>query len=167
MIGEGAYGKIYKVTKKDNNEVRAIKVIRKDLIPAAELEELVNEINILKDLDSPNILKIFEFYDDYKNYYIITEYINGKDLLTDANDREEITEEYISYIFRQMMQGLNYAHSHNLVHRDLKPENIMLEVSKKKEETKSKKKEEEEGEEEEDFSNITVKIIDWGTGVQY
>lgn len=58
-----------------------MKIIKKDKIPKAVLDEFINEVNILKDLDHPHILKIYEFYDDAKNCYLITEYINGCSLL--------------------------------------------------------------------------------------
>lgn len=69
-----------------------MKIIKKEKMPEEIKEEFINEIEILKQLDHPNILKIFEFYEDSKNYYLITEFVNGCDLLTEINDADSISE---------------------------------------------------------------------------
>ena len=80
-LGEGSYGEVFLVKHKTIGAVRAMKVIRKiDNYAENNDEEVINEINILKKMDHPNIIKIFEFYIDKENYYLITEYCNGGDL---------------------------------------------------------------------------------------
>ena len=75
-LGTGAYGDVYKVKRKKDNEIRALKEIKKSLlIEGNNFDEIKNEINILKEIDHPNVLKIYEFFEDKKknlyNYGIL------------------------------------------------------------------------------------------------
>mmetsp|Transcript_29464 Transcript_29464/g.33751 ORF Transcript_29464/g.33751 Transcript_29464/m.33751 type:complete len:116 (-) Transcript_29464:1144-1491(-) len=72
-IGQGAYGEVRKCISKVNKESRAVKIIRKDTLKGTSKESFFNEIEIMKRLDHPNILKLFEVYQDEKRYYLITE----------------------------------------------------------------------------------------------
>ena len=85
-LGNGAFGKVYKVKRKNsgfNPIIRALKVISKDQMMVSEnaSEELKSEIEILKKLDHPNIMKIYEFFEDEKNIYLINEFISDSSLL--------------------------------------------------------------------------------------
>ena len=83
VLGEGAFGKVKKVKHKISEEIRAMKVIHKDQIQSGSEEEkdLIKEINILKTLDHPNIMKVFEYYNTKDNIYIISELLSGGELL--------------------------------------------------------------------------------------
>ena len=77
-IGEGSYGVVWKVRHKRTNLIRAMKKITKNLLSKTEtVNEIKNEIELLKSLDHPNIVKIFEFFIDFDGYYLITEYLQG------------------------------------------------------------------------------------------
>lgn len=103
-----------------------MKIIEKvnDLIESND-QDVLNEINILKKIDLPSIIKIFEFYVDDKNYYLITEYCSGGELYELINDYQ-FSEMRVAYIMYQLFLGLNYCHKMKIIHRDLKPENILL-----------------------------------------
>lgn len=73
-IGEGSYGKVYKAIHKRTKAYRAIKILKKTAISQAEHDKIMNEINILKKLDHPYIIKIFEVFLYASSYYIVTEY---------------------------------------------------------------------------------------------
>ena len=88
---------------------------------------LLNEINILKRLDYPHIIKIYEFYEDDKRYYVVTELCKGGELYDKLQNRELFNELNTAILIKQVLQCLNYCHSNNIVYRDLKPENILLE----------------------------------------
>jgi calcium-dependent protein kinase len=81
LLGQGAFGKVYKVVCKKTQDIRAMKVLDKDKITASSQSELINEIEILKKLDHPNILKVYEYYEDARHLYIVTEFVDGRDLL--------------------------------------------------------------------------------------
>lgn len=80
-IGDGAFGSVRRVTHRQSGEVRAVKTIhKKSLRTEEEKRTFFNEVGVLKNLDHPNILKLYEFYQDTRNYYLITEFCSGGEL---------------------------------------------------------------------------------------
>ena len=69
----GAYGEVRKCLNKETNALRAVKIINKKYLEEEEKQKLLSEISILKQLDHPNILKLYEFFQDYKRYFLVTE----------------------------------------------------------------------------------------------
>ena len=125
-LGEGGYGEVFLVKHKITGAVRAMKIIKKiDNYTENNDEEVLNEINILKKIDHPNIIKIFEFYIDDDNYYLITEYCSGGDLFDFAKSNK-LNEYQVAFIMYQLFSALNYCHKMKIIHRDLKPENILV-----------------------------------------
>ena len=125
-LGEGSFGEVILVKHKITGEVRAMKVIKKmNTLTESNEEEVFNEINILKKMDHPNIIKIFEFYIQFNNYYLITEYCNGGDLC-DFSQKNFLNEMQVAYVMYQIFSALNYCHKMKIIHRDLKPENILI-----------------------------------------
>lgn len=70
---KGAFGKVWKVTHRTTKLIRAMKSIKKQAILREDQERLFSEMNILKNLDHPHIVKLYELFEDNKNYYLITE----------------------------------------------------------------------------------------------
>jgi calcium-dependent protein kinase len=81
----------------------------------------------LKELDHPNIVKIFEFFECEKRYYLVQEICKGGELFEEVLKRGKFTERDSAVLIKQILQCMNYTHSSNIVHRDLKPENVLLE----------------------------------------
>ncbi|CAD8199555.1 unnamed protein product [Paramecium pentaurelia] len=129
-IGKGAFGEVRKAIHKVTNQVRAIKVISKEKASKAEVERLRIEIEILKRLDHPNIIKIYEFYQDNKNIYIVTELCTGGELFDKIQDQQAFSERKAAETMKQILSAVNYLHKSKIVHRDLKPENILYEANK-------------------------------------
>lgn len=73
LIGSGAFGDVRIWLHKESNSQRAVKILYKANMTEEDERMLINEINILRDLDHPNIVKMYEFFQDEKRYYIITE----------------------------------------------------------------------------------------------
>ena len=145
FLGEGAFATVYEVQNKYTGTVCAMKVIKKSFSTSREDEqEILNEINILRTMDHPNILKIFEFYSNKESYSIVTEICKEGELFQNIIDNGPFDEKYTAYVMYQIFSAINYCHSLNIIHRDLKPENILI-ISKEKN----------------DYPNI--KICDFGT----
>ena len=93
-------------------------------------EKIVNtvfdEINMLRQLDHPNVLKVYEYFQDDKNVYIIMEHLKGGNLFERLKTIARFGEREAAYIMKQVFQGLNYCFQKKLVHRDLKLENILF-----------------------------------------
>ena len=118
---------VYLVQNRITESIRAMKVIKKSSTTSEEDEkEIINEINILKIMDHPNILKIFEFYSSKESYSIITEYCSGGELFQEITENGPFNERYSAYVMYQILSSINYCHNMNIIHRDLKPENILI-----------------------------------------
>ena len=126
-IGEGAYGKIYKVKNKQSGDIRAMKQITKTRI--TDMGKFQTEIKILSLLDHPNIVRIFEVIEDDKYYNLLEELCTGGELLTRAQNNQ-LKEKDIARIFNQIMSGVAYIHGMGIAHRDLKLENILFSSEK-------------------------------------
>lgn len=128
VIGTGAYGEVRICFHRDTNTKRAVKIIRKDLITSQSIRaNLDKEISILKSLDHPNIIKIFEYFEEIKRLYIVMEFCKGGELFAEIVKRKYLSEIHAAHIMQQLFGTLEYLHSKKIAHRDLKPENILLE----------------------------------------
>ena len=128
FLGEGSFASVYKVKNRYTGEPRAMKIIKKSSTCSESADqEITNEINILKKMDHPNILKIFEFYSSKDSYSIVTELCYEGELFNEIVDKGPFNEKYSAYIMYQVLSAVNYCHNMNIVHRDLKPENILIE----------------------------------------
>ena len=148
LLGEGAYGKVVKVRHKISKVLRAMKIIHKDKMSLGSEEEeaLINEINVVKSLDHPNIMKVYEFFNKDNCLYIISELLSGGELLDKINESGNLSEDVSAFLMKQVFSAVDFCHQKGIIHRDLKPENILI-----------------ESEEEANKEFFTVKIIDFGT----
>ena len=127
FIGEGSFASVYRVQHRITDSIRAMKIINKSSTCSEEDDqEILNEINILRTLDHPNILKIFEFYSNKESYSIVTELCSGGELFQEIVDKGPFNESYSAYVIFQILSAINYCHNMKIVHRDLKPENILI-----------------------------------------
>ena len=132
ILGEGSFSIVYEAQNRITDIMRAMKIIKKNTKSSLEDEaEIFNEINILRTLDHPNIVKIFEFYSNNDTYNIIMEYCKGGKLYEELRNYAPFDENYTAYVMHQIFSAINYCHKMNIIHRDLKPENILI-VSKNK-----------------------------------
>ena len=146
-LGSGSYGSVYKAKNLVMDNIVAIKMIEKVQENMVDDLEIKNEVNILKTLSHPNIVKIYEFFDTAIYYYIVTEYCKNGELFSYITN--VYNENQLSVLFYQVFSGLCYLHEKKILHRDLKLENIM--VSEKEKDLAT-------GDE-----YFWIKIIDFGT----
>ncbi|OXB71805.1 UNVERIFIED_CONTAM: hypothetical protein H355_004657, partial [Colinus virginianus] len=112
-LGSGAYGEVLLCKDKLSGAERAIKIIKKTSVSTTGNDNLLEEVAVLKQLDHPNIMKLYEVYEDKRNFYL------------------KFSEGDAAVIMQQVLSGCTYLHKHNIVHRDLKPENLLLESKSK------------------------------------
>ena len=127
VINHGSFGqvKLYSDRIFSGTEY-AIKCISKLHLKPNKIHQIKNEIEILSSLDHPNIVTYFCTVEDNKNYYILMEYLSGKNLeKIFREDYNKITLNDIKFILYQVFSALSYIHSKNIVHRDIKPANLI------------------------------------------
>ena len=147
LLGTGSFGSVYEAKNTIFQNVVAMKVINKDPNNELDEQEIRNEIDILKKLSHPNIVKIYEFYVSNSHYYIVTEFCRDGELFSYIKNK--YSERQLAVLFYQVFSGLWYLHDNKILHRDIKLENIMI---------SQKEKDNETGEE-----LFWAKIIDFGT----
>lgn len=125
-IGEGSYGSVHKAVDLVTNDIVAIKSIRKPRDPN-NLVEVIEEINILKNLEHPNIIRILEIIEDDMRFHIITELCTGGELFQRILTSTSITEKDAAIYMKQVIKAVFYCHNAGIVHKDLKPENLVFE----------------------------------------
>ena len=122
-IGEGSYGKIYKVKNKQSGDIRAMKQITKSKIK--DISKFQTEIKILSMVDHPNIVRLFEVIEDDKYFNLLQELCTGGELYK-KHQTTQLKEKEIAIIFNQIMSAVAYCHEKGIVHRDLKLENVLF-----------------------------------------
>ncbi|CAD8200199.1 unnamed protein product [Paramecium octaurelia] len=145
LIGQGGFGKVYKVTHRQTGMVRAMKQILKQRMKKEDQQKLLQETQILMDIDHPNIVKLYEMYQDDHSYYLISEYCEGGELFEKIKIAQFLTEKEIASYIKQILSAVSYCHSMNIVHRDLKPENVVFDAK---------------------HQGANLKIIDFGASVK-
>ncbi len=146
LLGKGSFGSVYEAENIIFRNRVAMKIINKSDTDMDE-KEILNEIDILKKLSHPNIVKIFEFYITKAHYYIVTEYCKDGELFSYIKNK--YSERQLAVLFYQIFSGLWYLHDNKILHRDIKLENIMISGKEKDQQTN------------EDL--FWIKIIDFGT----
>ena len=126
LLGEGSYGKVWLVKHKILGKLFALKIIKRknDIYFNNKVQK---EIQILKKLDHPFILKIIEFHSTETEYHLITDYCQNGELYSEIVNRGRFSEREASFIIYQILLAIRYCHNMGIVHRDIKPENIMIE----------------------------------------
>ena len=127
IIGKGTFSVVKLGEHKKTKEKVAIKILQKNkIISKDDLIRIEREIEILKKLKHPNVIKIHRIDEDKKNFYIIMEFCENGELFNRIVEKQHLTEEEAALFYYQLINGLEYIHKNNIVHRDLKPENLLL-----------------------------------------
>ncbi|CAH2254498.1 serine threonine- kinase Nek2 [Pelobates cultripes] len=140
-IGSGSYGKCQKIRRRSDGKVLVWKELDYGTMTEAEKQMLVSEVNLLRELKHPNIVRYYDRIIDRTNttLYIVMEYCEGGDLATIiakcTKDRQYLEEDFILRVFAQLALALKDCHrrtdgGHIVLHRDLKPANIFLDAKK-------------------------------------
>ena len=126
-IGKGKFGLVKSGINKETHKQVAIKIMAKKNMDKSDLELAKVEIDILKISQHPNIIKLYDIYENENYIYIIMEYCSGGDLLSYFEYYEyELKETKVCEIIHKLSMAIYFLHSYGIVHRDLKPENILM-----------------------------------------
>ena len=86
----------------------------------------MKEISIMRQLDNPNIVNLYEVYEDDDFIHLVLEYIRGGDLRYIVKLKGFLTEPEAAKVFQQLLLAVNYFHKKKIIHKDVKPRNIMI-----------------------------------------
>lgn len=124
VIGEGSYGSVVKCQNKETHQWRALKSINKNLVKNSE--QFKEEMAIMKLLDHPNIVRLYETLEDARNVYLVLELCTGGELFDRIVEAGNFTEQVAAKCVQAMLRAVNYMHQNYIMHRDLKPENWLV-----------------------------------------
>lgn len=141
-LGSGGYAEVRKATHKASGAFRAIKSIIIADCDSEEIEKLLKEVSILKILDHPNIIRVYEVFQNKAKLFIVTELCTGGELFDRIKEMKKFSENQAAKYMLDIVSAVMHCHQRGIVHRDLKPENLLFEN-------------ENEG--------STLKLIDFGT----
>jgi len=124
IIGEGSYGSVQRCQFRDTGQWRALKTINKTLVK--NTEQFKEEMAIMKLLDHPNIVRLYETFEDERLVYLVLELCTGGELFDRILAEGKFSEQAAASCVQQMLRAVNYMHQNYIMHRDLKPENWLL-----------------------------------------
>jgi len=145
-LGEGSYGAVSKCHNKATGVTRAVKSISKAQMK--NLDRFKQEIAIMKIMDHPNIIKLFESFEDHRNIYLVLELCVGGELFDRIIDAGHFTEVQAALCMQHMFRAIFYMHEQKICHRDLKPENFLFTTK-------------------ETIDKSMLKVIDFGLACKY
>eukprot|EP00418_Pyrodinium_bahamense_P073500 CAMPEP_0179094570 /NCGR_PEP_ID=MMETSP0796-20121207/43379_1 /TAXON_ID=73915 /ORGANISM="Pyrodinium bahamense, Strain pbaha01" /LENGTH=726 /DNA_ID=CAMNT_0020792247 /DNA_START=61 /DNA_END=2242 /DNA_ORIENTATION=- len=139
IVGEGRSGAVFIVQHKRTAKCYACKFLKKG---DHEAKSLRTEIQTLRRLDHPNIVRLYETHEDGDTVFLLMELCNGGDLLDNISEEGSLSEPVARIFAHQMLSALAYCHANGVAHRDVKPENFLLDT--------------------EDSDCLTLKLADFG-----
>lgn len=147
-LGAGGFGKVFVARDKEfSNRMVAVKKVMKPTSKNSEMEDLLREIAVMKDLDHPNICKLLATFEEGRSMFFVMELCEGGEVFDRILENGSITEKTTANIIQQVCSALSHAHARGIAHRDIKPENVVF-CSKNRD-------------------DLQIKLIDWGLAVNF
>lgn len=127
MIGKGAFGEVRVCSEKTTGHVYAMKKLKKsEMLRRGQVEHVRAERNLLAEVDSNCIVKLYCSFQDDEYLYLIMEYLPGGDMMTLLMRKDILTEDETRFYVGETVLAIESIHRHNYIHRDIKPDNLLL-----------------------------------------
>ncbi|CAD8063714.1 unnamed protein product [Paramecium sonneborni] len=127
ILGKGGFGKVFKVKRKKNNKLYAMKVMSKaKIIQKKSITAVLNEKNLLTQLCHPFIVNMHSAFQDRENLYLLLDLLSGGDMRYHICKNKRFSEEEAQFFAACIILSLEYLHQQGIIHRDLKPENLVF-----------------------------------------
>ncbi|KAG4393767.1 hypothetical protein GLYMA_03G164600v4 [Glycine max] len=127
MIGKGAFGEVRVCKEKATDHVYAMKKLKKsEMLRRGQVEHVRAERNLLAEVDSNCIVKLYCSFQDDEYLYLIMEYLPGGDMMTLLMRKDTLTEDEARFYVGETILAIESIHKHNYIHRDIKPDNLLL-----------------------------------------
>ncbi|KAL2327229.1 hypothetical protein Fmac_020656 [Flemingia macrophylla] len=127
IIGRGAFGEVRLCREKKSGNIYAMKKLKKsEMLSRGQVEHVRAERNVLAEVASDCIVKLYYSFQDAEYLYLIMEYLPGGDIMTLLMREETLTETVARFYIAQSVLAIESIHKHNYIHRDIKPDNLLL-----------------------------------------
>ncbi|KAL1363884.1 uncharacterized protein [Arachis hypogaea] len=127
IIGRGAFGEVRLCREKKSGHIYAMKKLKKsEMLRRGQVEHVRAERNVLAEVASECIVKLYYSFQDDEYLYLIMEYLPGGDIMTLLMREEILTETMARFYIAQTVLAIESIHKHNYIHRDIKPDNLLL-----------------------------------------
>ncbi|CAL9757527.1 unnamed protein product [Musa acuminata subsp. burmannicoides] len=127
MIGKGAFGEVRVCREKETGNVYAMKKLKKsEMLRRGQVEHVKAERNLLAEVDSNCIVKLYCSFQDNEYLYLIMEYLPGGDVMTLLMRKDTLNEDEARFYIGEAVLAIESIHKHNYIHRDIKPDNLLL-----------------------------------------
>lgn len=121
----GGMGTVYRANHKFLG-LRAIKKLHPQMALNKDiLGKFYSEAKALEQLEHPNVVKLYDFFEENGEYYLVMEFVEGNSLAEHLKEAPLAEKQALEY-FKQILDGISFAHEHNIIHRDIKPSNILI-----------------------------------------
>ncbi|KAK6912839.1 Protein kinase domain [Dillenia turbinata] len=127
IIGRGAFGEVRLCQEKKSGNIYAMKKLKKsEMLMRGQVEHVRAERNLLAEVASHCIVKLYYSFQDAEYLYLIMEYLPGGDMMTLLMREDTLTESVAKFYIAQSVLAIESIHKHNYIHRDIKPDNLLL-----------------------------------------
>ncbi|KAF0916034.1 hypothetical protein E2562_000663 [Oryza meyeriana var. granulata] len=127
IIGRGAFGEVRLCREKTSGNIYAMKKLKKsDMVVRGQVEHVRAERNLLAEVASHCIVKLYYSFQDSEYLYLIMEYLPGGDIMTLLMREDTLTEHVARFYIAETILAIESIHKHNYIHRDIKPDNLLL-----------------------------------------
>ncbi|CAL9762186.1 unnamed protein product [Musa acuminata subsp. burmannicoides] len=127
IIGRGAFGEVRLCREKTSGNIYAMKKLKKsEMVTRGQVEHVIAERNLLAEVASHCIVKLYYSFQDTEDLYLIMEYLPGGDMMTLLIREDTLTETVARFYIAQSVSAIESIHKHNYIHRDIKPDNLLL-----------------------------------------
>lgn len=127
IIGRGAFGEVRIVREKTTGKIMAMKKLKKsEMLRRGQVEHVRAERNVLAEVQSPYVVKLFYSFQDEEYLYLLMEYLPGGDVMTLLMRKDILSESDTRFYIAETILGIEAIHKNNYIHRDIKPDNLLL-----------------------------------------
>lgn len=141
-LGKGSFATVKRAKHRETGERVAVKVFSKKKLSDDDREALRSELEILKQIDHPNIVRLIDAYEDERHVCFVIELMSGGELFEKVLELDQFSEADARNCIKALVDAVRYIHDMGIVHRDIKPENMLIPTS--------------------EFDFRTVKLADFG-----
>ena len=129
VIGRGGFSRVLLCRKKDTGRLYAMKILKKSkIVREKKIRPILSERAILEQLDHPFIVKLHWAFQSKEELFFILDICTGGEIFFHLNNFKRFPEQLAKFYFCEILLGLEYLHSRDVVYRDIKPENILIDI---------------------------------------